>query len=47
MYVGFFVLFNIINDLDKVGDLKKKWYEINVYDEININIFCFDINCFC
>lgn len=24
---------------------KKKWYEINVHDEININFFCFDIYC--
>lgn len=40
MHAGSFVLFYTINDSDKVGDLKK-----NVHDEININIFCFDINC--
>lgn len=45
MHAGSFVLFYTINDSDKVGNLKKKWYEINVHDEININIFCFDINC--
>lgn len=46
MHAGSFVLFYTINDSDKVEDLKKKkWYEINVHDEININIFCFDINC--
>lgn len=40
MHAGSFVLFYTINDSDKVGDLKKKWYEINVHDEINIDIYC-------
>lgn len=40
MHAGSFVLFYTINDSDKVGNLKKKWYEINVHDEINIDIYC-------
>lgn len=40
MHAGSFVLFYTINDSDKVGNLKKKWHEINVHDEINIDIYC-------
>lgn len=34
------LFFHTNNDSDKVGNLKKKWYEINVHDEINIDIHC-------